>query len=137
MKFNINDIAEQRFKTPVTIRIPTNDLNDKGKTAYAEATFIGLFRCVPVAEAREHLAELKGLQDSNDVHGAIEVGAKQIEKFFIGFEAVPGKELPFSGLENDVCTPEAIKALLNSREARDAIQTAYNKARSEDEPGKN
>ena len=69
---------------------------------------------------------------------AIEAAGKQIEEYFVGFEAAPGEELPFTNDGQPLAsTPENIKLLLNSKEVRDAVQHAWQEARNKDVLAKN
>jgi len=140
MSFQIQlaDLATQKFKAPVCIRVPTNAVDDKGNTVMAEAHFVGSFQCVPVEKAREDMREMERLREEGSTNDVLDFAAKQLERDFIGFEPHPKHPFPFlDGDQPVACTPEAIKQLLRSKEARDAIQDAYQKARSGDVAGKN
>lgn len=139
MKLNIKALAEQHFKAPVVVRFPTEELDKKGETVFGTARFIGRFRAVPVSEVRKQLEELQQVQDDGDSTKALELAASQMEQYFIGFEAMPGEELPFTDDSEQplVSSPEAIKLLLNSKEVRDAVQSAWQKARNQDALAKN
>ncbi|WP_041523596.1 hypothetical protein [Gilvimarinus agarilyticus] len=139
MKLNINALAQQHFKAMVTVSIPTEDIDKEGNTVYGKAKFIGKFRCLSVAEGREHLTELEALREAGNALAAVDLSAEQVARFFIGFEAAPSTELPFVDDDDNALqsTPENIALLLNSSYVRDAIQMTYTKARSEDVVGKN
>lgn len=134
-KINIKALAQNHFKAPVTVRYPTNEVNEKGETIYASAKFIGLFRSLPVNEVKQQMAELKKLSDSGDTLGILDMQSAQIEKALIGFEALPGEELPFvDGNDQPLAsTPETVAELLNSKEVRDAAHAAWTKARDTSE----
>lgn len=139
MKLKATALAQQQFKAPVTLRFPTDEITKAGETVYGEARFIGHFRATPVSEAREHLKSLQTLQQNGDAMAAIELAGGQMEKFFIGFEAFPGEELPFTD-DNDQplqSNEQGVALLLNIKEVRDAVQKAFSDARSEDVIGKN
>lgn len=139
MKFNITDLAAQKFKAMVLVSLPTEELDKDGNTVYAKARFVGLFRCVPVETAKAQLTELTRLQESGDSLKAIESAGKQIEEYFLGFEAAPGEELPFVDSEGQALTntPANVKLLLNSKEIRDAVQQSWQDARNKDVLAKN
>lgn len=139
MKVNINALAQQQFKAMVRVSIPTEELDKDGDTVYGKAKFIGKFRCLSVDEGNEHLTELEAMRESNNVLAAVNLNAEQVQRFFIGFEPVPGTELPFVDDDDNALqsNPENIALLLNSSYVRDAVQASYNKARSEDVVGKN
>lgn len=132
MKFKATALAQQQFKAPVTVAFPTDQVNDKGETVYASAKFVGHFRAVPVDDAKADMEKLKVLRDTGDTVGMLSIEANRVEKCFIGFEPMPGKELPFVD-DNEqplASTPEGIKVLLNIREVRDAVRKAFDTARS-------
>ncbi|EHR42737.1 hypothetical protein [Alishewanella jeotgali] len=138
MKFDIKALAAQQFKAMVTVAVPTNELDKDGGTVFAKAKFVGLFRCVPIETARKQMTELQAMQEAGDTMAAIEAAGKQIEEYFVGFEAVPGEELPFTNDGQPLAsTPENIKLLLNSKEVRDAVQFAWQEARNKDVLAKN
>ncbi|WP_037053665.1 hypothetical protein [Rheinheimera baltica] len=139
MKIKASALAQQLFKTLVSVVFPTDQLNDKGETVYATAKFVGHFRAVPVSDAQADMDKLKALRDAGDHVGMIGVEAKRVEQCFVGFEPVPGQEFPITD-DNDqplTNTPDNIKLLLNSREVRDAVRKAFETARSSDVLEKN
>jgi len=84
------------------------------------------------------MREMERLRDEGTTNDVLEFAAKQLERDFIGFEPHPKHPFPFlNGDQPVACSPESIKQLLRSKEARDAIQEAYQKARSGDVAGKN
>lgn len=139
MKMNIKALAQQRFKALVEVSFPTEELDDNLQTVFGSARFIGHFQCVSVDEAQEHLTELEALRVAGNTYKAITLAASQVKKFFVGFEAVKGEELPFTDDDGSALasTPENIELLLNSREVRDALTETYSKARTGDVLGKN
>ena len=137
-QMQLTALAKQQFKAPVCIRVPTTDLDKDGKTVYQEAHFIGHFQCLPVDEAREEMRQMAELQKDGDANVLMEFAAKQLERDFIGFEPHPKYPFPFlHGDQPAASTPENIKQLLLSKEAREAIQAAYSAARSGDVGTKN
>lgn len=139
MKFKATALAQQQFKAPVTVVFPTDQLNAEGETVYATAKFIGHFRSVPVSVVKADMDKIKELRDAGDHVGMINMEASRVEKFFTGFEPMPGKELPFVDDNNQpvASTPEGIALLLNIREVRDAVRKAFDTARSADVLEKN
>lgn len=139
MKLNINALAQQHFKAMVSVSIPTEELDKDGNTVYGTAKFVGRFRCLSVAEGREHLTELEAMRESNNALAAVNLNAEQVQRFFVGFEPAPGTELPFVDDDDQPLqsNPDSMALLLNSSYVRDAVQAAYTKARSEDVVGKN
>ncbi|MFN4056207.1 MAG: hypothetical protein ACK4GU_15215 [Alishewanella aestuarii] len=138
MKFDIKALAEQKFKAMVTVSIPTAELDKDGNTVFAKARFVGLFRCVPVETARQQLTELQKYQEAGDAMAAVAAASRQMEDYFVGFEAAPGEELPFTGDGQPlVSTADNIRLLLNSKEVRDAVQHAWQDARNKDVLTKN
>lgn len=137
-QMQLTALAKQQFKAPVCVRVPTTELDKDGNTVYQEAHFVGLFQCLPVDEARDEMRQMAALQKDGDTNDLMDFVAKQLERDFIGFEAHPKHPFPF--LEGDqpaASTRENIKELLLSKEARDAIQSAYSAARSGDIATKN
>ena len=139
MKMNIKALAQQKFRALVEVKFPTEELNEDNQPVFGTARFIGHYRCLSVPEAREHLTELEALREAGDTYTAINLGADQVKKFFVGFEPVKGEELPFTDDEDKPLTntPENIELMLCSREVRDALQRTYTEARKGDVIGKN
>ncbi len=138
MKFDIKALAAQKFKAMVTVNIPTEELDKDGNTVFAKARFVGVFRCVPVEAARKQLNELQQMQETGDTMKAIEAAGRQMEEYFVGFEAAQGEELPFTTDGQPLqSNPDTIKLLLNSKEIRDAVQHAWQEARNKDVLAKN
>ncbi|WP_460860990.1 hypothetical protein [Rheinheimera gaetbuli] len=138
MKFDIKALANQQFKALVTVSIPTEELDKDLETVKAKARFIGVFRCLPVDAAMKQLEELQKLQESGDPMKSIAAAAKQMEQYFVGFEPVPGEELPFTAdgqaLQSNV---DNIRVLLNTKDVRDAVQQTWQDARNKDLLAKN
>lgn len=137
-QIQLEALAVQKFKAPVCITIATNAVDENGETIKSEAHFIGLFQCVSIDEARKDMSEMDRLREAGKTLEALAFSAKQLERDFIGFEPHPKHPFPFFvGDQPAQSSPEAVKKLLQSKEARDAIQDAYNKARSGDVATKN
>ncbi len=139
LKMKVSALAQQQFKATVAFCFPTDQVDASGNTLYGSAKFIGLFRSLPVSEARDHLKAIQELQNQGDTDAVIELSAQQMERYFIGFEAFPGEDFPVTD-DNDMPLPstaDSIKQLLNIRELRDAVQRTYQQARSEDVLAKN
>lgn len=132
MKIKATALAQQHFKAPVTVVFPTDNLNEAGETVYAHARFIGHYRAVPINEAQADMDKAKALHEAGDHMGLVTIETNRVDKCFIGFEPMPGKEFPITD-DNDqplTSTPENIKLLMNSREVRDAVRKAFDSARS-------
>lgn len=138
MKFQLTALKQQQFKAAICARIPTDQIDAKGNTVFGEAHFVGLFKTQPISFAREQFEQLEVLRESGDTKGALALAAKQLDDAFIGFEKHPSHDFPFlDGDEPIACTPDSIKALLDIKEVREAIQDAFNTARSGDVLTKN
>jgi hypothetical protein len=128
--FQLKALAKNIFKYPVCAVLPTEKLDDQGNTVFAEAHFVGKFQSASVDEGQE-MAKALGEVSNNDYEGMVAAVNKQLTQVFIGFEKHPLYPMPFKDGDDDVgSSAESIKALLNSKEVRDAIQAAYNEARS-------
>lgn len=128
--FQIQALAKNIFKYPVCAVLPTEKLDDQGNTVFAEAHFVGKFQSASVDEAQV-MAKALGEVKSGDYEGMVQAVNNQLTKVFIGFEKHPLHPMPFKDGDADVSSsPEAIKALLNSKEVRDAINAAYTEARA-------
>lgn len=128
--FQLHALAKNIFKFPVCAVLPTEKLDAEGNTVYAEAHFVGKFQSASVDEGQE-IAKSLGEVKNGDYEGMVAAVNKQLTQVFIGFEKHPLHPMPFKDGESDVVsTPDSIKALLNSKEVRDAVQAAYNEARS-------
>ncbi|WP_102798723.1 hypothetical protein [Bowmanella denitrificans] len=136
--FQVDALAKQRFKAPVVVRIPTEDIDSKGHTVYAYAHFVGLFECLPLPQVNEELDKLVQLQKEGKEREALAWADERIATYWVGFEKHPKHDFPFMDGDQQLAnTPDNIKRLLQSKEVRDAVTQTYREAREGDPLAKN
>ena len=137
MQFQIEALTEGRFKKPVVLEVPSQELNNAGQTKYNKAHFIAEFINVSKEEREDHQKKLSELQkqqealsddvtfdEASELKKAIEaLQISFIQKYLVAVEKHPKHPFPFLNGEAEF---KDVAALLDVRLFREAVSDAYN-----------
>ena len=143
MQFQVEALKEGRFKKPVEFSVPSEELNNAGKTIYHKAHFVAEYINVDDKEREANQKQLREITDKAEAlpddasfedHQKLTKAVKAlknsfIQKYLVGIEKHKKHPFPFLTGKDDF---KDIPVLLDIRLFQEAVSDAY-----EDEINKN